>query len=136
METNHDDKVLMRTHLAVLGMGMLLCLLSLALFGAVACLSTAVGVIIATLNLLVLSKTVHHMVQGGGGSWAMVAVFKFLVLLAVTYLLIDSQLVSPLGLALGFGALPFGILVGSALGGTPSEPGLVSGSKASATFKD
>lgn len=136
METNHDDKVLMRTQLSVLGMGALLCLFSLVLFGSTAWFSTAVGVAIASLNLLVLSKTVQHMVQGGGGSWAVIAGVKFLVLLGVTYLLIDSRLVTPLGLALGFGALPFGILVGSALGSSPRQPELVSHTKASATFKD
>lgn len=75
-----------------------------------------VGALIASLNLLVLARTVRSIVDGGGASWAGVALLKFLVLLAVTYGLIHNRLVSPLALAVGFGALPFGILLAGTFG--------------------
>jgi hypothetical protein len=90
----------------------------LSFFGPFVGFSVLVGATVASANLYVLSRTVRGMVEGGGSSWAGVALLKFLVLLAVTYGLIHYQFVGPLALAVGFGALPFGIL----LAGTFAAP--------------
>jgi hypothetical protein len=80
-------------------------------------MSVAVGAGMAYANLAVLARSVSRLLGGAGGSWAAVFVLKFGALLALTYLLIDRELVSPLGLALGFGALPLGVTVGGLLSG-------------------
>jgi hypothetical protein len=115
-ESTTEDGAMRRTHLSVAAVGIAFALCGLSFFGAFTGVSVLAGAVIATLNLLVLSRTVHRMVAGGGASWAGVALIKFLVLMAVTYGLIHNHLVQPLALAVGFGALPFGILIASAVG--------------------
>jgi hypothetical protein len=82
-------------------------------FGA----SAFVGAALATANLVVLSRSVARLLEGSSPKWAMVALLKFIVLFGVTFVLIRRALVEPLGLAVGFGALPLGILLASAFGG-------------------
>ena len=123
MEKNPEDSAMRRTHLAVALVGAAFALAGAIFFGAFTGVSVFLGGAIASLNLLVLSRTVRRMVEGAGASWAGVALIKFLVLMAVTYGLIDNQLVQPLSLAVGFGALPFGILISGALGGHDDDAG-------------
>jgi hypothetical protein len=124
MEKTTEDSAMRRAHLTVAAAGALLGLGGVAFFGFHAGASVLVGATVASVNLLVLARTVQKMVQGAGASWAGVAFLKFLVLMAVTYVLIESGLVLPLGLAVGFGALPLGILVAGTF------PGPASGSPA------
>lgn len=135
MDANPEDSAMKRAHYLVLGVGVVLCLAAVSFLGVRIALSSAVGSAIASLNLLVLSRTVHRMVEGGGSSWALVAVLKFLVLLSITYLLIDRGLVEPLGLALGFGALPLGILFAGATGNSEEHGSLPPGPDGSANAK-
>jgi hypothetical protein len=135
MESNPEDSAMKRAHVFVLCVGVAVALFAFSFLGSAVALSSAVGSGVASLNLLVLSRTVQRMVEGGGGSWALVAVVKFLVLLSTTYLLIDRGIVEPLGLALGFGALPFGILLAGTTGGTHEHGSLPPGPNASATAK-
>ncbi len=116
MEKTPEDTAMRRAHLTVALVGVAFGLCGFSFFGAKAGLSVLSGALIASVNLLVLSRTVQKMVQGAGASWAGVALLKFLVLMAVTFGLIDSGLVLPLGLAAGFGALPFGILIAGTFG--------------------
>lgn len=111
MEKATEDSTMRRTHLAVASVGIVLGLSGLVFFGVHPGLSVFSGAAVASVNLFVLSRAVHKMVQGAGASWAGIALIKFLVLMAVTYGLIDSGLVEPLSLAVGFGALPLGILL-------------------------
>jgi hypothetical protein len=89
-------------------------------FGA----SALAGALVALGNLWVLARAVRNLLSGGGNKtpWALMAVAKFFVLLGVTFVLVKSQLISPLGLAAGFGALPLGILF-SGTGGAPGSAG-------------
>lgn len=111
MEKTPEDSTMRRAHLTVAAAGILLALGGLIFFGLRPGLSVLTGAAIASVNLFVLARTVQKMVQGAGASWAGIALIKFLVLMAVTYGLIESGLVEPLGLAVGFGALPLGILL-------------------------
>jgi hypothetical protein len=118
METTPEDNAMRRTHLAVAIVGIVFSFSGLVFYGPSVGLSILVGATVATANLIVLSRTVRAMVDGGGATWAGIALLKFLVLLAVTYGLIHYKLVGPLALAVGFGALPLGIL----LAGTFAAP--------------
>lgn len=118
METTPEDKAMRRTHLAVAIVGAVFSFSGLVFYGPSVGMSVLLGASVAAANLMVLSRTVRAMVDGGGSTWAGVALLKFLVLLAVTYGLIHYKLVGPLALAVGFGALPLGIL----LAGTFSAP--------------
>lgn len=119
--TSHDDQAMRRAFGAVAASGLVLSILSVVLvdvrFGA----SAFLGALVALANLWVLARAVRNLLSGTGSNapWALVAVAKFFVLLGITYALVKSDLVSPLGLAAGFGALPLGILfagVGGARG--------------------
>lgn len=119
MEKTPEDSAMRRAHVAVALTGVVFCLCAVSFFGVRAGLSVLAGAAIASINLLVLARTVTKMVEGAGASWAGVALIKFLVLMAVTYGFIDSGIVEPLGLAVGFGALPFGILLATTFGHAP-----------------
>lgn len=116
MEKTPDDTAMRRAHLTVALVGVTFGLVGFVFFGVRAGSSVVAGATIASINLIVLSRTVQKMVEGAGASWAGVALAKFLVLMAITYGLIESGLVQPLGLAVGFGALPLGILIAGTLG--------------------
>lgn len=100
--------------------GAVLALSGLSFFGSAALTGIFVGALIASLNLEILSRSVRSMVEGRRGGWAGIAVLKFVGLLAVTYVLIDRGYVEPLFLAVGFSALPSGILLSGTL--APSFP--------------
>ena len=85
--------------------------------------SALVGASVAVANLWVLSRAVRNLLSGAGSRspWAIVAAAKFFVLLGVTYALVRSGVIAPLGLALGFGALPVGILLSGLASPRPRE---------------
>jgi hypothetical protein len=121
MEKTPEDSAMRRTHQAVAVVGVALSLCGLSFFGVFVGVSVLIGATVAGLNLLVLARTVRAMVEGRSASWAGVALLKFLVLLAVTYGLITHGFVHPLALAVGFGALPFGILVAGTMSPRPDN---------------
>lgn len=129
MENPTEENTMRQTHRAVVICAALFAGCGWIFFGSATGLSIAAGGTVAALNLLVLSRTVQNLVAGQRSSWALIAVLKFIVLLAVTYGLIASGLVLPLGLAVGFGALPLGILIAgmlsapSALDSSPLQTG-------------
>lgn len=116
METNPEDNAMRRTHQSVAIVGGAFSIAGLVFYGAFIGSSVIAGVAIASINLLILSRTVRSIVEGGGVTWAGVALIKFLVLLAATYVLIQNGLVNSLALAVGFGALPIGILLAGTFG--------------------
>jgi hypothetical protein len=111
--TTHDDLAMRRAYGAVAAVGVMLCVGAALLFSVKLGLSALVGSFIAVANLWVLSRAVRNLLSGSGSRtpWALVAAAKFFVLLGVTYVLVRSGVIAPLGLALGFGALPVGILL-------------------------
>ncbi len=90
---------------------------ALAIGGPAAGLGVAVGGLVATLNLWFFAYVGRGVLSGGPGSryWAMIAVLKILLLFGGAWLLMKSGLTSPLTLAVGYGALPLGIMIGSLL---------------------
>ena len=109
MTTAAPDQELTRTYASVAGMGALLALGALSFLGVSAAIGALVGTVMSELSLLALARAVKNLMAGGRSSWAVLAAFKFAFLLVLTYWLLESRLIPPLGLALGFGALPLGI---------------------------
>jgi hypothetical protein len=116
--TTHDDQPMRRTYGAVAVCGLGLAALSGMWMGAAWSVSVAAGASVAVGNLWALSRAVRNLLASEGTGtvpWSLVAVLKFFALLALTYLLVQSPQIQALGLALGFGALPLGIVFGSLL---------------------
>ena len=115
--TTHDDLAMRRAFGAVAACGFGVAALAAFGFGITWGLSAAAGAAIALGNLWVLSRAVQNLMRPEGAAlpWTLVAVFKFVALLAVTWVLVRNPHVQPLGIALGFGALPLGIVFGSVL---------------------
>ncbi len=140
---NHDSG-LRQTYMTVASVGALLTVSGFAFAGIEFCLSTALGATIAFVNLVLLSRSVSRVLAGGRTTWAALFVVKFAALLLLTYLLIDRGLVVPLGLALGFGALPLGVVLGGfwtpeqtgQLSEAASLPSVPTGARESAPRKD
>ena len=77
----------------------------------------ALGTLLAALNLWALGWVVRGLLNGSGrrAGYAVLAAFKFAVLVGAGYLALATQLVDALPLAIGYGTLPLGILVGQLL---------------------
>jgi hypothetical protein len=95
-------------------------------FGGRAALSVGVGALVAVLNLYGLARILGAMVgaradgdpDGAGGTsgiWGILAVAKVLVLFGGVWWLMGANLVDPMPLVVGWGALPIGIALGSIL---------------------
>ncbi len=81
--------------------------------------SVAAGVVIALLNLYGLARILGAMVGARSGEardaglWGLLAVVKVCALFGGVWLLMSSHLVDPVGLVVGWGALPVGIAIAS-----------------------
>ena len=113
----------MRTTLRTVALvGIALTLGALVTFGPGTALSVAVGAAIAAFNLWALARVVAGLLPAtpegarrNGAGWALVALLKMLGLVAIVWLLMRHGVVSPLPMLAGFGALPIGIAIGSAV---------------------
>ncbi len=100
---------------AVASLGALMAVTAAFTWGARMAFSVGTGATIAGSNLYVLSRIVGAMVRGGSGAgaWGISAFTKMLVLFGGIWLLMTRGLVDPMGLVVGYGALPIGIAIGS-----------------------
>lgn len=119
--TTAADPTMRRAYLAVGVAGLIFAVGAGSFLGLRAGISVVLGALVALANLWVLEKTVRNLLGGAQVKWGAVAVLKFIVLLVVTFGLVRSGFVLPLGLALGFGALPFGIFAAGTFG-VPADP--------------
>jgi hypothetical protein len=100
------------------------------LVGSRAALSVAVGAVLAAVNLWALARIVSALLPdgasaarpGGAGRWALLALLKMFALFAAVWLLMRYELVSPLAMLVGFGALPVGIAIGSLVSDRSTPP--------------
>src|SRR5262245_28888108 len=109
--------------IAVFASGLALSIGALALFGARAAFGVALGGAIATANLAVFARLGDAFIarKGNTAPWALVALLKLVVLFGGIWLILKSEVVSGLSLAVGYGALPIGITLGSLLGPKPPD---------------
>ncbi|MBV9947306.1 MAG: ATP synthase subunit I [Myxococcales bacterium] len=96
---------------------------ALVLAGSRVAFSVAVGAGIAAGNLWLLSRIVAALVAaseeqteqdghgGWGWAWPLLALIKMVSLFALVWLLLRYEVVSPVAMLIGFGALPAGIVL-------------------------
>jgi hypothetical protein len=90
-------------------------------WGARAGLSVLTGAAVAVANLYGLARILGALVgarsesQATSGIWGILALVKVFVLFGGVWLLMSADLVDPLPLVVGWGALPIGIALGSIL---------------------
>jgi hypothetical protein len=129
----------MATSLAAVGAFGLLFTAVGATQGARVALSVGLGAAIAAANLYVLARIVAGLVvdaeeaapptgaspakKGNAGIWGVIAVVKMGALFFAVWFLMNHGLASPLSLAIGYGALPIGVAIGSLVSDkTAKEP--------------
>jgi hypothetical protein len=107
-----------RTRAAIVGvaaMGGLFALGAGAGWGLRAGVSVGVGALIAVLNLYGLARIVGALLgtraegDPGSGIWGVLAVVKIVGLFGGVWLLLGAHFVEPIGLIVGWGALPVGV---------------------------
>jgi hypothetical protein len=81
------------------------------------------GGVIAGVNLVVLARVVKAFLDNTGRAapWVVVGILKLTFLLGGVYLIVKSGVVPVLALAVGYGALPVGVVVGTLFGPKPPE---------------
>jgi hypothetical protein len=79
----------------------------------------AIGGALAAANLAAIALVVRGVMRGALLSWGSLAGVKFVVLLFVTWIVIKNQWAGVLPLALGYAALPLGIVVGQLMRPSP-----------------
>ena len=97
---------------AVVGLGT--ALVAAAWFGLRPALGVALGALIGVANLYVLGLVVRGLLRSSGRRlpWALLAALKFCALVGGSYALVCAGVVELLPLAIGYGALPLGIVAG------------------------
>ncbi|HSC87234.1 MAG TPA: ATP synthase subunit I [Polyangiaceae bacterium] len=110
-----DDQLLDRAYGAVAVVGVLFAVAAGVFYGVLNGVAVLVGALVALANLWILARSVKKLLAGGQVRWAALAFLKFVALLAGTYALLRFGALSPLALAIGFGALPLGITLAGTL---------------------
>ncbi len=107
----------------VLGVGALLVVLApFVLAVEHARQGVAIGALLAAANLAAIGFVVRGVMRGALLSWGSLAAVKFAALIFAVWLVLKNHWASPLPLALGYVALPLGIVVGQLLRSAPSRP--------------
>jgi hypothetical protein len=114
-----------RLTLIVAGFGALISLGSLALGGAFVGMSTAVGAVLALVNLVVLRSIVVRVVAGDIHRKLPLLALVFLkmgVFMVLVYQLIVRHWVEPIAFTLGFSSLVVGLITGSLFAARTRHP--------------
>jgi hypothetical protein len=111
-----EDRSLRAALWAVALAGAVLTLGAPFLLGREGVLGVALGSLIAALNLWALSRVVRALMSGAGLPWVMLGGAKLFALLALVALILKLEIAGLFPLAIGYGALPIGIVF-SQLGG-------------------
>jgi hypothetical protein len=83
----------------------------------------AIGAVLAVMNLWAVAVVVRGFVRGHGLSWGPVALLKFGGLLFVVAIVLKNHWAEALPLAVGYAALPFGIVFGQLSRRAPAREG-------------
>lgn len=90
--------------------GALLTLASPFVLGRSGVVGVALGAAIATLNLWSLARIVRAFMNGAGLPWVLLGALKLVGLLVVLALALKSGVTTVIPLAIGYGALPMGVV--------------------------
>ncbi|HWP05691.1 MAG TPA: hypothetical protein VNN72_08115 [Polyangiaceae bacterium] len=85
--------------------------------------SVAIGAVLAAGNLAAIGLVVRGVMRGALLSWGSLASVKFMLLLGAVWLVLKNHWAGPVPLALGYAALPLGIVIGQLLRPTPVRQG-------------
>ena len=112
---NGLDVQLKAALLCVACTGLALAILALVLYDVRAALGVALGGAIATANLWVFAQLGRGFLTPGGvkGPWVAVAMLKVVVLFGGVWWVLKHEIASGVALAIGYGALPLGIVIGT-----------------------
>jgi hypothetical protein len=81
------------------------------LLGKEGVLGVALGSLIAALNLWALGRVVRALMNGAGLPWVLLGGAKLFALLALVALILKLEIAGLIPLAIGYGALPIGIVL-------------------------
>ncbi len=116
--TDEDSGV--RTALwAVAITGVLFTALSPFVLGKHAVLGVALGSFVAAFNLWALARIVRAFMNGAGLPWVLLAAFKLFGLVALVAVVVKLELAAVVPLAIGYVALPVGIVFAQLGGARP-----------------
>jgi hypothetical protein len=137
------DSAMVAALVAVAGWAVIIALAAFAAQGLGAAAQVALGGLLAILNLAAFTVIGRGVLARGANRrlWGVLATMKFLLLFGGIFLLLRSGALSLIALAIGYAALPVGIVTASLLGRSdpaPDEGGdqsrdLVSASRPEAT---
>ena len=83
----------------------------------------AIGALLAAGNLAAIGLVVRGVMRGALLSWGSLASVKFMLLLGAVWLVLKTHWAGPLPLALGYLALPLGIVIGQLFRPAPVRQG-------------
>jgi hypothetical protein len=101
--------------------GLVLTLLSLQLFGVGGVVSTALGGALAVVNLWVIARMVRGFLGGSARAWGPIGMIKLAALFIVLGILLKRGFAEVLPLALGYAALPLGIVLAQLKSAPPAS---------------
>lgn len=110
MTRTDEDQGVRSALIAIAITGGLLTVASPFVLGKSAVFSVALGAAIAAFNLWSLARIVRAFMNGAGLPWVLLGAMKLFGLLAVVALVLHLGIASVLPLAVGFVALPIGIV--------------------------
>ena len=105
-----EDHSLRAALWAVALSGAVLTLAAPFLLGKGGVVGVALGSLIAALNLWALTRVVRALMNGAGLPWVLLGGAKLVALLALVALILKLEIAGLIPLAIGYGALPIGIV--------------------------
>jgi len=118
-----EDQSLKAALWAIALCGAVLTLGSPFVLGKGGVLGVALGSLIAALNLWALAKVVRALMNGAGLPWVLLGGVKLIALLAVVTVILKLEIAGLVPLAIGYGAMPLGIVFAQLGGGrNPARP--------------
>lgn len=119
----HDGGALKNALVAVAVAGVVASIVSFFLFGWSGFLGSAVGGAVAVSNLWAVSRIVRGLIEETRyrARWSMFAVMKLTVLIGVVFSLVTSGIAPILPLAIGYAALPVGVVIGQLWTPAPAD---------------
>lgn len=111
MVKTDDDNGLRSALWGIALTGALLTLASPFVLGQSGVLGVALGAGLAAFNLWALARIVRAFMNGAGLPWVLLAALKLFGLLAVVAVLLKLDITTVVPLAVGYGALPVGIVI-------------------------
>jgi hypothetical protein len=120
--TDNDDGSINGALWCVAGVGLLLTVGAPFLFGVRGIVSSALGALLAVVNLWAIARLVRGFLgRGAKASWAPLAMLKLVLIFGLLALVLKQGLAEALPLAYGYAALPLGIVLAQLKAASPAS---------------